>query len=85
MEQTKEAIAHAKAAEVPIVVAVNKIDKPGADPSRVKNEMMQYGLVPEEFGGDTIVIPVSAKTGEGLEAWTNWLQVEVRAFIEGDA
>lgn len=67
MEQTKEAIAHAKAAEVPIVVAINKIDKPGADTTRVKNELMQQGLVPEEFGGDTIVLPVSAKTGEGLE------------------
>jgi translation initiation factor IF-2 len=66
MEQTKEAIAHAKAAEVPIVVAVNKIDKPGADASRVKQELMQYGLIPEEFGGETIVVPVSAKTGENL-------------------
>jgi translation initiation factor IF-2 len=67
MEQTKEAIAHAKAAEVTIVVAVNKIDKPDADPSRVKQEMMQYGLIPEEFGGDTIVVEVSAKTGQGLD------------------
>ncbi len=67
MEQTKEAIAHAKAAEVPIVVAVNKIDKPGADSSRVKNELMQYGLVPEEFGGDTMVVEVSAKTGKNLD------------------
>jgi len=67
MEQTKEAIAHAKAAEVPIVVAVNKIDKPGGDINRVKQELMQYSLIPEEFGGDTIVIGVSAKTGEGLD------------------
>jgi translation initiation factor IF-2 len=67
MEQTKEAIAHAKAAGVPIVVAVNKIDKPGADSSRVKNELMQYELVPEEFGGDTIIVEVSAKTGQNLE------------------
>jgi translation initiation factor IF-2 len=67
MEQTKEAIAHAKAAEVPIVVAVNKIDKPGGDINRVKQELMQYNLIPEEFGGDTIVIGVSAKTGEGLD------------------
>ncbi len=66
MEQTKEAIAHAKAAEVPIVVAVNKIDKPGADASRVMQELMQHGLIPEEFGGDTIVVPVSAKTGQNL-------------------
>jgi len=67
MEQTKEAIAHAKAAEVPIVVAVNKIDKPGADANRVKQELMQHSLVPEEFGGDTIVVEVSAKTGQGLD------------------
>ncbi|HEU5047953.1 MAG TPA: translation initiation factor IF-2 [Rickettsiales bacterium] len=67
MEQTKEAISHAKAAGVSIIVAVNKIDKPGADPSRVKNELMQYELVPEEYGGDVIVIEVSAKTGQGLD------------------
>ena len=67
MEQTKEAISHAKAAGVPIVVAVNKIDKPGADASRVKNELMQYELVPEEFGGETMVIEVSAKTRQNLD------------------
>jgi len=67
MEQTKEAIAHAKAAEVPIVVAVNKIDKPGGDVNRVKQELMQHGLITEDFGGDTIVIGVSAKTGENLD------------------
>ena len=67
MEQTKEAINHAKAAEVPIVVAVNKIDKPGADANRVKTELMSYELVPEEFGGDVIVVEVSAKTGQGLD------------------
>jgi translation initiation factor IF-2 len=67
MEQTKEAISHAKAAKVPIIVAVNKIDKPGADANRVKTELMTYELVPEEFGGDVIVVPVSAKTGEGLD------------------
>ena len=67
MEQTKEAISHAKAAQVPIVVAVNKIDKPGADASRIKNELMQFELVPEEFGGDTIIVEVSAKTGQNLE------------------
>jgi len=66
-EQTKEAISHAKAAGVPIIVAVNKIDKPGADPSRVKTELMQYELVPEEFGGEIIVVEVSAKTGAGLD------------------
>jgi len=67
MEQTKEAIAHAKAAGVPIVVAINKIDKPGADASRVKNELMQHGLIPEEFGGEIIVAEVSAKTGQNLD------------------
>jgi len=67
MEQTKEAIAHAKAAEVPIVVAINKIDKPGGDVNRVKQELMQHNLIPEDFGGDTIVIGVSAKTGENLD------------------
>ena len=67
MEQTKEAINHAKAAEVPIVVAINKIDKPGADAMRVKNELMQYGLVGEEFGGETMIVEVSAKTGQNLD------------------
>jgi len=67
MEQTKEAIAHAQAAGVPIIVAVNKIDKLGADSSRVKQELMQYNLVPEEFGGDTMIVEVSAKTGQNLE------------------
>ena len=67
MEQTKEAINHAKVAGVPIIVAVNKIDKPGADASRVKTELMSYELVPEEFGGETMVIEVSAKTGANLE------------------
>lgn len=67
MEQTKEAIAHAKAAGVPIVVAVNKMDKPGADPARVKNELMQYELIAEEFGGETIVVEVSAKTRKNLD------------------
>ncbi len=67
MEQTKEAISHAKAAGVPIIVAINKIDKQGADAGRVKNELMQYELVPEEYGGDVIVSEVSAKTGQGLD------------------
>jgi len=67
MPQTVEAIQHAKAAEVPIVVALNKMDKPEADPDRVKNELLQYSIVPEEYGGDTIFVPVSAKTGMGVE------------------
>ncbi|MBI4773954.1 MAG: translation initiation factor IF-2 [Deltaproteobacteria bacterium] len=67
-QQTKEAIDHARAGEVPIVVAVNKIDKPGADPDRVKRELAEYNLMPEEWGGDTMFVPVSAKTGEGIDA-----------------
>jgi translation initiation factor IF-2 len=67
MPQTREAIDHARAAEVPIIVAVNKIDKPEANPERVKQELGNYGLAPEEWGGDTIVVPVSAKTKEGIE------------------
>ncbi|MCE2926557.1 MAG: translation initiation factor IF-2 [Rickettsiales bacterium] len=79
MEQTKEAISHAKAAGAPIVVAVNKIDKPGADSSRVKQELMQYELIPEEFGGETMVVEVSAKTGQNLDKLveTLLLQAEV--------
>ena len=67
MPQTAEAINHAKAAKVPILVAINKIDKPGADVQRVKNSLMAHHLVDESLGGDTIMVPVSAKTGEGLE------------------
>ncbi len=67
MPQTIEAINHAKAAEVPILVAINKIDKPGADLQRVKNALMGHGLVDEALGGETIMVPVSAKTGQGLD------------------
>ena len=65
--QTAEAISHAKAAEVPIIVAINKIDKEAAQPDRVKQELTEYNLVPEEWGGDTIMVPVSALTGENLD------------------
>ena len=65
--QTVEAIDHAKAAGVSILVAINKIDKPGANVEKVKQELMNYGLVPEEWGGDTICVPISAKTGEGID------------------
>jgi translation initiation factor IF-2 len=65
--QTVEAISHAQAAEVPIVVAINKIDKEGAQPERVKQELTQYGLTSEEWGGDTIMVPVSAIKGENLD------------------
>ena len=67
MPQTVEAINHAKAADVPIIVAMNKMDKPHVDPDRVKQELMKYDLVPEEWGGDVIVEPVSAKTGMGID------------------
>jgi translation initiation factor IF-2 len=67
MPQTKEAIHHAKAAGVPIVVAMNKIDKPDANPERVKNELVAEQVVPEEFGGDSPFVPVSAKTGQGID------------------
>jgi len=67
MPQTREAIAHAKAAKVPIIVAINKIDLPQADPDKVMRDLMQVELVPEAFGGDTIVVPVSAITGQGVD------------------
>ncbi|MFS0643459.1 translation initiation factor IF-2 [Siminovitchia sp. 179-K 8D1 HS] len=66
MPQTVEAINHAKAAEVPIIVAVNKIDKPTANPDRVMQELTEHGLVPEDWGGDTIFVPISALKGEGI-------------------
>lgn len=66
MPQTIEAISHAKNAEVPIIVAINKIDKPTANPERVKQELAEHGLVSEDWGGDTIIVPVSAHTGEGI-------------------
>ncbi|MFN3705119.1 MAG: translation initiation factor IF-2 [Thermoflexales bacterium] len=67
MPQTREALAHARAAQVPIVVAVNKIDKPNANPELVKKELAELGLVPDEWGGDTLFIPVSAKQRQGIE------------------
>ncbi|MFX3624661.1 MAG: translation initiation factor IF-2 [Ectobacillus sp.] len=67
MPQTVEAINHAKAAEVPIIVAVNKMDKPSANPDRVMQELTEYGLIPEAWGGDTIFVPISALTGDGID------------------
>ncbi len=67
MPQTREAIAHAKAANVPIIVAINKIDKPGVNVERVKQELVAEGVVPEEYGGDAIFVPVSALTGQGID------------------
>ncbi|HEX2850787.1 MAG TPA: translation initiation factor IF-2, partial [Acidimicrobiales bacterium] len=67
MPQTIEALNHAKAADVPVVVAVNKIDKPAADPTKVRGQLMEFGLVPEEYGGDTMFVDVSAITHVGLD------------------
>ena len=67
MPQTKEAISHCKAADVPMIVAINKIDRPGANIDRVKQELTEYELVAEDWGGDTICVPLSAKTGENVE------------------
>ena len=67
MPQTIEAISHAKAAGIEVIVAINKIDKPSANPERVKQELTEYELVPEDWGGTTLMVPVSAKTGEGID------------------
>jgi translation initiation factor IF-2 len=90
MPQTIEAINHAKAAEVPLVVAMNKIDKHEANPDKVKQELLAHGVVPEEFGGDSPVVPVSAKTGAGVDDLLEQilLQAEVlelKAPVEGPA
>jgi translation initiation factor IF-2 len=90
MPQTKEAIAHAKAAGVPLVVAINKIDKPGANLDRVKQELVAEQVVPEEYGGESPFVPVSAKTGEGIDALLEQvlLQAEVlelKAPVEAPA
>jgi len=90
MPQTKEAIQHARAAGVPLIVAVNKIDKEEADPDRVKNELAQENVIPEDWGGDTIFVPVSAKAGTGVDELLEaiLLQAEVlelKAVSEGPA
>ena len=90
MPQTREAIKHAKAAGVPIVVAINKIDKPGTNTDRVRNELIVEEVVPEEFGGSSPFVPVSAKTGEGIDALLEQvlLQAEVlelRAAVDASA
>ena len=79
MPQTVEAIDHAKAADVPIIVAMNKMDKPHVDPDRVLQGLNEHGILPEEWGGDTIVVPLSAKTGEGVDALLEniWLVAEM--------
>ncbi|MBV8802844.1 MAG: translation initiation factor IF-2 N-terminal domain-containing protein, partial [Gammaproteobacteria bacterium] len=80
MPQTVEAINHAKAANVPIVVAVNKIDKPQADQDRVKNELAKYGLIPEEWGGETMFLPISAKTGQGIDKLLDGILVQAEVL-----
>lgn len=90
MPQTIEAIQHAQAANVPIVVAVNKMDKPGATMDRVQQELSKYELIPEEWGGDTIFVPVSAKTGQGVDALLDALLIqsemlELKAPTQGAA
>lgn len=89
MPQTKEAIAHAKAAKVPIIVAMNKIDKSNADPDRVKQQLAENGLVPDDWDGDTIVVPMSAKRREGLEDLLEAIvlvadNMDIRANPDGD-
>jgi translation initiation factor IF-2 len=90
MPQTVEAVQHAKAAGVPLVVAINKMDKPQADPDRVKQELGKHEVIPEDWGGDTQFVPVSAKTGDGVDALLEsvLLQAEVlelRAVADGPA
>ncbi len=90
MPQTKEAIQHARAAGVPLIIAVNKIDKPDADPDRVKNELSQENVIPEDWGGDTMFVHVSAKEGTGVDDLLDaiLLQAEVlelKAVAEGPA
>lgn len=80
MPQTKEAINHAKAAKVPIIVAVNKIDKPGADQERVKRELAELALIPEDWGGDTIFAPVSALTGQGVTELLEMLALQAEVL-----
>lgn len=85
MPQTKEAIDHAKAAGVPIIVAINKMDKPDANPDRVLTELVEYGITPEEWGGDTIVSRISAKTGNGIpELLENILLVSEMAELKAN-
>ena len=90
MPQTVEAVQHAKAAGVPLIVAVNKIDKPDADPDRVRQGLTQHGVIPEDWGGDTMFVQVSAKSGQGIDALLDGilLQAEVlelKAVYDGPA
>ena len=80
MDQTREAISHSKAAGVPIVVAVNKMDKEGANPERVQRELADYDLVPEDWGGDTMFVPVSAKERTGLDSLLEMVQLQAEVL-----
>ena len=80
MPQTIEAIQHAKAAKAPIIVAINKIDKADADLDRIHNELAQYGLLPESWGGDTIFVPISAKTGQGVATLLDSIMVQAEVL-----
>ncbi|MEP7261815.1 MAG: translation initiation factor IF-2, partial [Usitatibacter sp.] len=80
MPQTIEAIAHAKAAKVPVVVAVNKMDKPDANPQRIKNELLSHEIVSEELGGDTQFVEVSAKTGQGIDKLLESIQLQAEVL-----
>lgn len=86
MPQTVEAINHAKAAKVPIIVTINKIDKLGADPSRIKQELMKYELVPEELGGETLYAEVAAKSGENVDKLLDLIHLQAEVLeLKGDA
>ena len=90
MPQTREAVDHARAAKVPIIVAMNKMDRAEADPNRVKGELAELGLIPEDYGGDTVVVPVSAKTGQGVQELLDIILLvaelqELKANPEGHA
>ena len=90
MPQTKEAIQHAKAGDVPLIIAINKIDKEDADPDRVKQELTAEDVIPEEWGGDTIFVPLSAKTGEGIDDLLDSIELvaevlELKATASGPA
>ena len=90
MPQSREAIAHAKAAGVPIIVAINKTDLPQANPDKVKQDLMQLELIPEDFGGDTITVPISAKTGDGVDNLLEMISLvaeieDFRAPVDGAA
>jgi len=80
MAQTREAIDHARAAEVPIIVAINKIDKPGANPEKVKGELAELGLIPEDWGGETICINISAKEKTGIEELLEMMAIQAEVM-----